>query len=40
MEGCMLNLKAICATQLLSPAPDPWFAKYAEYETVLYSQLE
>lgn len=33
------GLAGICATQLLSPSPDPWYASYCEYERVLYAHL-
>jgi hypothetical protein len=32
--------QAICGTQLLGPAPDPWFATYTTYETELYAGLQ
>jgi hypothetical protein len=34
------NNQAVVGTQLLSPAPDPWFATYVEYETALYAGLQ
>ncbi|WVW87132.1 hypothetical protein I302_109189 [Kwoniella bestiolae CBS 10118] len=34
------GIAAICATQLLSPSPDPWYASYVAYERALYAALE
>ncbi|RSH89119.1 hypothetical protein EHS25_002785 [Saitozyma podzolica] len=34
------GIAAVVGTQLLSPAPDPWFATYVEYETALYAGLQ
>ncbi|WVQ66248.1 uncharacterized protein L199_004427 [Kwoniella botswanensis] len=34
------GIAAICATQLLSPSPDPWYASYVQYERALYAALQ